>query len=524
MLSWYKTGRPCSVWHVLRRERLQNSADGLVRVQHRGSRLISSTPAISARCRAKAPLIGLHSSLQTYQPLIRSNGAAQWGRRPGLALSTPLPSFARLFHASTKRQDVFFVSIPAVKQVLLTVVRSALVLLPLAIRWGWFKRFPRHASRLWQLPLLGMCLVIALGLNQSPKTARWRLLLMSPREELEWSNKRFEEIIAQEENLVLPPSDERTFIVKRVCDRLIQALNDDQALSCVSVVSDGHRENVRVDGVVRKRRSIAPSARTEMTMPFLPETSNPEKIIPRSSWSIFCVDLPRINAFVLPSTDIFIYTGLLSVTEDDENLLAAVLAHEISHCVERHVVESLGFMALSGVFWDILRGTTFVLTLSFPFLGDALASGFNFLDRQVSQRAYSRKLETEADVLGLELMARAGFDPRGAIALWEILNEVESDVSATGEHGTITDHIAFLRTHPTGERRIEELKRAMPKAVKLYEEALKERTRIQDTKEAMKRVAAQEEENAKRNAAQAREQQASAHVEAVTAGVVAEKI
>ena len=53
-----------------------------------------------------------------------------------------------------------------------------------------------------------------------------------------------------------------------------------------------------------------------------------------SSFNIFIVDRPQINAFVLPSTDVFVYTGLLSVA-DDEDLLAAVLAHEISHCVER---------------------------------------------------------------------------------------------------------------------------------------------------------------------------------------------
>lgn len=66
----------------------------------------------------------------------------------------------------------------------------------------------------------------------------------------------------------------------------------------------------------------------------------------RSSWDIFCVDAPRINAFVLPSTEIFLYTGLLSVVGDDEDMLAAVLAHEIAHCTERHVTEAMGFMAL----------------------------------------------------------------------------------------------------------------------------------------------------------------------------------
>ena len=76
--------------------------------------------------------------------------------------------------------------------------------------------------------------------------------------------------------------------------------------------------------------------------------------------------------------------------------------------LRRHIVEGLGFAALSGVAFDVLRGTTWALTLSFPFLGDALNSLFNFLDRQVGQRAYSRKLETEADALGLEVSAELG--------------------------------------------------------------------------------------------------------------------
>lgn len=114
----------------------------------------------------------------------------------------------------------------------------------------------------------------------------------------------------------------------------------------------------------------------------------------------------------------------------------------------------MGFGALSGVIFDVLRGASWALTLSFPFVGDALAACFTFMDRQVGQRAFSRKLEIEADTCGLELMARAGFDPRAALELWEILNEVEADVTTKGQHGGITDHIALLRTHPTGEQRL----------------------------------------------------------------------
>jgi hypothetical protein len=110
---------------------------------------------------------------------------------------------------------VFFVTVPEFKETLLMITRVTLVALPLAWRYGWFKRFPSGARTLIWLPIASFMIVVGLGLQQSPKTARWRLLLMSKfymtdkpvwltldsgnadqlgfageREELEWSNKR----------------------------------------------------------------------------------------------------------------------------------------------------------------------------------------------------------------------------------------------------------------------------------------------------------------------------------------------
>ncbi|GAA5947637.1 hypothetical protein JCM3765_001012 [Sporobolomyces pararoseus] len=226
-------------------------------------------------------------------------------------------------------------------------------------------------------------------------------------------------------------------------------------------------------------------------MPYRPETGNPEKVLAKDGWAIYVIDAPVINAFVMASRDVFCYTGLLSLTEGDEDLLAAVIGHEIEHLQERHIVESLGFMALSGVLFDILRGFSWALTISFPIVGDALSSAFTFVDRKLSQRAYSRKLEIEADWLGMELMAKAGYDPRAAIRLWEILNEAEEDIETEGsyaidsaknnrpvEGGTegegegkiIWDHVAMLRTHPTGKERLEHLRKRLPKAMELWRE------------------------------------------------------
>ncbi|GAA5896946.1 hypothetical protein JCM5296_002665 [Sporobolomyces johnsonii] len=383
---------------------------------------------------------------------------------------------------------------------MLFAVRVTLVIIPFFWRWRLFKRFPR-AKWIWWIPLASTCLVVALGLDQSPRTSRWRLLLMSESEEIEWSNQRFEELMTTEALLLLPPSDPRVPVVKNVCDRLVQALSDDSSISFA--------EAAKIERIRQKQsglRRVMPSATTEgLRMPFRPETSNPEKVLAKEGWQIYVVNAPVINAFVLASREIFVYTGLLEVVEGDDDLLAAVLAHEIAHVTERHVVESLGFLALrqvtkcslarsdfehsltgtsfrSGVVFDVLRGASWALTVSFPIVGDVLSSGFTFLDRHIGQRAYSRALETEADWLGLDLMAKAGFEPGAAIRLWEILNEAEIDVEQTGQHrihegdgeatvATVWDHVALLRTHPTGQERIEKLKKHLPKAMEIYREA-----------------------------------------------------
>lgn len=90
---------------------------------------------------------------------------------------------------------------------------------------------------------------------------------------------------------------------------------------------------------------------------------------------------PQLNAFALPSKEVFVYTGLLKTLPDDDAMLAAVLAHEIAHVAERHSVENLGvgatigcgthvdasqFLNVAAVAFDVLRGISFALTISFP--------------------------------------------------------------------------------------------------------------------------------------------------------------
>lgn len=116
----------------------------------------------------------------------------------------------------------------------------------------------------------------------------------------------------------------------------------------------------------------------------------------------------------------FVYTGLLDLLPDDDAMLAAVLAHEVAHVVERHSVENLGvsraglsleikckltlqFLNVATVAFDVLRGISFALTISFPLVTDSAGVFINWINDIVATRGYSRKLEEEADAVGLNV-------------------------------------------------------------------------------------------------------------------------
>lgn len=105
-------------------------------------------------------------------------------------LSTRALRQRSLFHSTPSRRDILFVSAPLFKQSLLYLVRLTLLAIPFLWRYKFFKRFPNTTKWLLWIPFAGFSLVVALGLDQSEKTSRWRLLLMSDREEIEWSNQR----------------------------------------------------------------------------------------------------------------------------------------------------------------------------------------------------------------------------------------------------------------------------------------------------------------------------------------------
>lgn len=178
------------------------------------------------------------------------------------------------------------------------------------------------------------------------------------------------------------------------------------------------------------------------------------------SWDVQVFEQAQANAFALPGGNIGVFTGMLEIAENQAQL-AAVMAHEVGHVIADHGAERVsqtmvtqGGLAAAGA---MLSDTQYR-----PAILGALGLG-----AQVGVLLpYGRAQESEADEIGLELMAKAGFDPREAVQLWK--NMQEKSEGAPPE---------FLSTHPSHGSRIEHLQENMETSLALRQAAVAERGR-----------------------------------------------
>ncbi|RTR32877.1 M48 family metallopeptidase [Shewanella atlantica] len=178
-------------------------------------------------------------------------------------------------------------------------------------------------------------------------------------------------------------------------------------------------------------------------------------VLPNSAtpWDVVVFESEQVNAFALPGGHIGVYTGLLNVAEN-EHQLATVIGHEVAHVLAKHSNEQVSRAQLSGIGMQIAdaalgAGGISNKELYMAALGLGAQVGFIL--------PYGREQESEADIMGVELMARAGFDPGQSIALW--LNMAKQG----GEQGP-----ELLSTHPSHGHRIDDLTKMQPQVMPLY--------------------------------------------------------
>ena len=176
----------------------------------------------------------------------------------------------------------------------------------------------------------------------------------------------------------------------------------------------------------------------------------------QGSWEIVVFEDKDANAFALPGNKIGVNTGLLKVAENQDQL-ATVLGHEVAHVLSHHANERVSQQ------FAVEQGVALAGALARPHsgVGQSLMGLLGVGAQYGILMPYSRIQESEADRLGLDLMAKAGFNPRESINLWK--NMTRADGGQPPE---------FLSTHPSHSTRIRDLNAHMPVALQLQQRAI----------------------------------------------------
>ncbi|KAF1981134.1 hypothetical protein K402DRAFT_250861 [Aulographum hederae CBS 113979] len=225
-----------------------------------------------------------------------------------------------------------------------------------------------------------------------PVSGRWRFNCVPAEWEESIAKSTYQQVMQEYRRKVLSESDSRTRLVKRVLQRLIPA-----------------------------------SGLTE------------------ENWEVHVIDDPQTNAFVIPGGKVFVFSGILPVCGGEDGL-AAVLGHEIAHNVAHHSAERMSLM---------LPVLGLTLLLAFV-LNDVVGNSFyfsNYLVQALVNLPKSRNQESEADYIGLLMMAQSCYEPQAAVRLW-----------ANMERANKGEPPQFLSTHPSSHNRQDQIKSWLPEA------------------------------------------------------------
>lgn len=266
----------------------------------------------------------------------------------------------------------------------------------------------RLNKRTTNIFLLTILVLLIIACATVPLTGRRQLRLIPSSNLLTMSLNAYQEVLKNEE---LSKDEEKTAMVRRVGQRLAAA-----------------------------------------TEQYLKEQNLPTE---HYKWEFNLIeDKETVNAWCMPGGKIAVYTGILPITQDETGL-AVVMGHEIAHAVAEHgnermsqeLLVTVGAVGVSEATKEESEQTKQIFMLSYG----ALATVGALLP-------YSRLHESEADRIGLNITAMAGYDPREAVPFWQRM----------GELGGGKRSPEFLSTHPHPDTRIEDLKKYMPEAMRRF--------------------------------------------------------
>jgi predicted Zn-dependent protease len=165
-------------------------------------------------------------------------------------------------------------------------------------------------------------------------------------------------------------------------------------------------------------------------------------------WEVNLLGSQDLNAFCMPGGKIAFFYGILAKLQLSDDEVAAIMGHEVAHALREHARERMGKTAATRIGASVLSAF-----LGLGGTGDALLN----MGSQLLTLKFSREDESEADIVGMELAARAGYDPQAGVTLWQKM--LAANKGAPPQ---------FLSTHPSGATRIQDIEAKLPKVAPLF--------------------------------------------------------
>lgn len=270
-----------------------------------------------------------------------------------------------------------------------------------------FRQGIDNEHRILQSICLGLVCLLVVACQKAPGTARDQLIYISEEKEIALGLSAFREVL---KSAPLSQDPEVTLMVNRVGQRIAKAANKPEYVWEFAVIEDDE----------------------------------------------------QVNAFALPGGKVAVFTGILKLTKTEAGL-ATVMAHEVAHALQRHgaerysrgILEQIGQLgALAGAAAGGIDPGLAIGAMSAYGVGSALPN--------------SRAQETEADFIGLQLMAKAGYDPREAVPFWERMSGCPRKMIGKFCFRTQNAIPEFLSTHPSDITRIKQIEAWIPQAMRFY--------------------------------------------------------
>jgi len=192
----------------------------------------------------------------------------------------------------------------------------------------------------------------------------------------------------------------------------------------------------------------------------VPHATRFNKSAEKWRWEVNLISSKSVNAFCMPGGKIAFFTGILDALQLTDDEVATIIGHEIGHALLEHGRARMSEQLLKNIG---ISAAAVILNL-----GDVSAAMLSQAANLAVSLPYARKQEADADLVGLELAARAGYDPRAAVAVWQKMSRLSQSSSQGAGRGQPPQ---FLSTHPSNQNRIKEIEANLPRVLPLYKKA-----------------------------------------------------